>query len=183
MKAASPPILLVVSDTHSSYSSLTAILRWAKHRNIDAFAFLGDGVSDLNHASELTGFYPNWTIVRGNCDWQNTTPLSATLSFAGRTFFLSHGHINGVKESLASLVIQAKAHNADAALFGHTHIAFWDEIDGVLVLNPGSAGCPRGHAPASFATIACPANEWFNIQYWSIEEGAVRGKVIKEMSL
>jgi putative phosphoesterase len=183
MKTAAPPTLLVVSDTHSGYSFLSAILRWAKRRNIDAFAFLGDGLSDLNHASELTDFYPNWTSVRGNCDWENSVPLTTTLSFAGHTFFLSHGHLNGVKESLASLVIQAKAHNADVALFGHTHVAFWDEIEGILVLNPGSAGRPRSRAPASFATIACPSNEWFNIQYWSIQEGALEGKVIKEMSL
>jgi putative phosphoesterase len=175
--------LLVVSDTHSNYSSLTAILRWAKHRAINTVAFLGDGEGDFDHAASVAGFHPNVTSVRGNGDWQGDIPLVATLTFAGRVFFLCHGHLCGVKEDLTRLIVQAKAREADAALFGHTHIAFWEEIDGLLVLNPGSAGLPRGKAPASFATIACPADAWFGIRYWSIESGGLRGKVIKEMTL
>jgi putative phosphoesterase len=171
--------MLVVSDSHSSYSSLAAILRWAKRRDIGAFVFLGDGISDLAPASDLVGFYPAWTQVRGNGDWQSNVPLSTTLEFAGHTFFLCHGHINGVKESLSSLIVHAQAVHADAALYGHTHVAFWDEIDGILTLNPGSAGYPRSKSPASFATITCPPDEWFIINYWAIKEGGLRGKVIK----
>lgn len=165
------PTMLVVSDSHSNYSSLAAILRWAKRRDLDAFVFLGDGISDLPYASELADFYPTWNMVRGNGDWQSEVPLSATLEFAGHRFFLCHGHINRVKESLSSLLVHAQAVHADAALYGHTHIAFWDEINGILTLNPGSAGRPRPNAPASFATISCPPGEWFEIHYWAIEPG------------
>ncbi|MDR2418584.1 MAG: metallophosphatase family protein [Treponema sp.] len=163
------PTMLVVSDSHNNYSSLAAILRWAKRRDISAFVFLGDGICDLAPASKLADFYPTWNMVRGNGDWQSDVPLSATMEFAGHTFFLSHGHINRVKESLSSLIIHAQAARADAALYGHTHVAFWDEINGILALNPGSAGFPRSNAPASFATISCPPDEWFVIHYWAIK--------------
>jgi putative phosphoesterase len=167
------PTMLVVSDSHSNYSSLAAILRWVKRREIGAFVFLGDGISDLAPASDLAGFYPTWNMVRGNGDWQSDIPLSATLEFAGHTFFLCHGHINRVKESLSSLIIHAQAAGADVALYGHTHVAFWDEINGILTLNPGSAGHPRSNAPASFATISCSPGEWFGIHYWAIEAGGL----------
>jgi putative phosphoesterase len=180
------PTLLVVSDSHSSYSSLVAILCWAKRRDIGAFVFLGDGISDLAPASDIAGFYPTWNKVRGNGDWQSDVPLSATLEFAGHRFFLSHGHINRVKESLSSLIVHAQAAHADAALYGHTHVAFWDEINGILVLNPGSAGHPRSNAPASFATISCPPGQWFVIRYWAIEAGGpaqfLRGRSSRRIS-
>jgi putative phosphoesterase len=166
-----PPVMLAAGDSHGNCGSLAAILRWAKRRSIGAYVFLGDGIGDLAHASKLAGFYPTWNIVRGNGDWQSDAPLSATLEFAGHTFYLCHGHINGVKEGLSSLIAHAQAAGADAALYGHTHTAFWDEINGILALNPGSAGCPRSNAPASFATISCPPGEWFEIRYWAIEAG------------
>lgn len=163
--------MLVVSDSHGNCPSLAMILRWAKRREIGAFVFLGDGVGDLAPASELADFYPPWNVVRGNGDWQSDVPLSITLEFAGHRFFVCHGHINRVKENLSSLIIHAQAAQAEAALYGHTHIAFWEEINGILVLNPGSVGQPRSHAPASFATISCPPSKWFVIHYWTIKAG------------
>ncbi|MDR1400233.1 MAG: metallophosphatase family protein [Treponema sp.] len=180
------PTMLVVSDSHSNYSSLAAILHWVKCRDIGAFVFLGDGISDLAYASDLAGFYPTWNMVHGNGDWQSDVPLSTTLEFAGHRFFLCHGHINRVKESLSSLIVHAQAAGAEVALYGHTHMAFWDEINGILALNPGSAGRPRPNAPASFATISCPTDEWFDIHYWAIELGGfapfLRGRSFRRIS-
>ncbi|MDR3172077.1 MAG: YfcE family phosphodiesterase [Treponema sp.] len=177
------PTLLVISDTHGNVASLTSVLGWAKQRGIDALAFLGDGIADLSLAADRADFHPPWKLVRGNGDWQTNVPLACTMEFAGHTFYLSHGHVSHVEEGLALLIAQAKAVNAETALFGHTHVPFWDEIEGLLVLNPGSASRPRSSTGPSVATIACPPDAWFIVHYWNIREGWLGEKTIREMTL
>jgi len=60
---------------------------------------------------------------------------------------MTHGHKQGVKSSTAMMEAEARAMRAKAALYGHTHVAEcrWTE-DGMLVMNPGSAGYGGGSA-------------------------------------
>jgi putative phosphoesterase len=177
------PALLVVSDTHGNGEALTFLMKWAKRRAVDAFAFLGDGVSDIPRAMEGANFHPPAALVRGNGDWQTDIPLTGTIEFAGRTFYLCHGHTTHVKESYELLITQAKAVNADVALFGHTHTPFWDSMGGLLLLNPGSAGRPRNGALPSFATLECPPDAWFFVHHWSIQQDYLGGRSIHELNL
>ncbi len=176
------PSLLVISDTHGNTISLKAVLKWGKKHDVDALAFLGDGTDDISMAILETGFSAPVKIVRGNGDHTHKIPFADTLEFAGHTFFITHGHLSRVSEGLGGLVAAARSCGADAALYGHTHTPFWEEIEGILVLNPGSVGAPRSIIGTSFAVIECPPKEWFKIHYWSIRDG-VGGKVIKELSL
>ena len=43
----------------------------------------------------------------------------------------------------------------DAVVFGHTHKALCETIDGVLYLNPGYAGKPKFGAERSVAILHC----------------------------
>ena len=176
------PLLLVISDTHGNTPSLKAVLKWGKKHNVDALVFLGDGTDDIAPAVLETGFAAPIKMVRGNGDYNYSIPFNDTLDFAGHTFFLTHGHISRVSESFSGLIGAAKSSGADAALYGHTHIPFWDEAGGILILNPGTVGAPRSIIGASFAVIECPPKEWFKIRYWSIKDGAA-GKIIKELLL
>ncbi|MDR2028229.1 MAG: metallophosphoesterase [Treponema sp.] len=177
------PSLLVVSDTHGHKGSLIAVLRWAqRYRQADALVFLGDGAGDLSQALAQTGFAAPWKAVKGNGDYDAPFPPFDTLDFAGRRFFLTHGHLHSLLEGFDFLAASAKSHGAGAALFGHTHIPFWEEYGGLLLLNPGSLGRPRSSHGPSFAVIECPENEWFKIHYWSLREGPL-GKTIREMDL
>ena len=45
-----------------------------------------------------------------------------------------------VKYGLGELEHEARERKADVALFGHTHIAHDEYIDGVRLFNPGSLG-------------------------------------------
>jgi putative phosphoesterase len=175
------PCLMVISDTHGHTGSLEAALRWGVKHKVDALVFLGDGTGDMPEACVSTGFTIPWKMVRGNTDQDVSVPYADTLEFAGRSFFLSHGHLSGVSQDLS--ILASVAQGADAALYGHTHVPGWEEINGVLVLNPGSVGRPRSAAGASFATIECPPGEWFNIRFWEIRSGAFKEKTIKEMRL
>lgn len=59
----------------------------------------------------------------------------------------SHGHTFGVKYSLDRIYYKAKEIGAKIVLFGHTHCRYYSYEDGVHILNPGSASCPRDGKP------------------------------------
>jgi putative phosphoesterase len=176
------PALLVMSDTHGNIASLKAVLAWAKKHQIDDAAFLGDGADDISAAVRETAFSGSIAMARGNGDSHHHIPTAMTLDFAGHTFFLVHGHLHRVNDGFDSLIAAAISVDADAALYGHTHVPFWEEMSGMLVLNPGSVGAPRSRIGPSFAVIECPPNEWFVIRYWKIKDGVI-GKTIEEIDL
>ena len=60
---------------------------------------------------------------------------------------MTHGHKYGVKTSTAMMLAEARAMKAQAALYGHTHVAeCYREENGMWVLNPGSSGYGGGSA-------------------------------------
>ncbi|MDR2185934.1 MAG: YfcE family phosphodiesterase [Treponema sp.] len=170
MKEMPVPNILVVSDTHGHIPSLRKVLDWAGERHFDTAIFLGDGAEDLSRVSGGSGM--PWLIIRGNGDPDLSLPPRASLVFAGHSFFLTHGHLYSLNEGFGLLAAEAADHGAEAVLFGHTHQPFLGREDGVLLVNPGSLGQPRGRrdgAPAgpSFATIACPPGGALQIRFWS----------------
>ena len=60
-----------------------------------------------------------------------------------------HGHCHYVNARKDMLKSTAKQKGARIALFGHTHVPFCEEMDGILVANPGSLSLPRqaDHCP------------------------------------
>ena len=60
---------------------------------------------------------------------------------------MTHGHKHGVKTNTAMLIAEARAKKAQAALYGHTHVAeCYREESGMWVMNPGSSGYGGGSA-------------------------------------
>lgn len=78
------------------------------------------------------------------------SPLCEIVPLGPVRAFICHGHSYHVKYSLDSLVYAAQEQQAKIAMFGHTHMPFNEDIDGVRVINPGSAG--MGRKP-SFALV------------------------------
>ncbi|MDR0323415.1 MAG: metallophosphoesterase [Treponema sp.] len=152
--------LLVFSDTHGRITALKAVLNWAKNHvppndTICCTAFLGDGASDIGRAAEASGFYSNWKLVRGNNDYESIMPDSAVFDFAEYRFFMCHGHRQGLHGGTHGLIAAGRSNNADVVLFGHTHVPFYKNADGLLLINPGSVGSPRSRIGATFAVIEC----------------------------
>ena len=162
--------LLVLSDTHGAASAFAAVLNWAKDINPGAVAFLGDGVDDLKRAVNSTGFSCTWHIIRGNNDIIFSIPESAVFDFSGHRFYICHGHRSN-NERLAAI-----AHNneADAALFGHTHVPFLETLNGVFLLNPGSIGRPRSNAGPTFAVIGCSPCIPLQAEFFNINAGSIK---------
>jgi len=168
---------LVVSDSHGDADALARVFSWAGRKGIGTVAFLGDGVRDLDRAADRSGFRFFYRTVRGNGDDDPSLPFQRSVDFAGRRFLLAHGHAHGVLDGLDSLAFAARAANAEAALFGHTHIPFSAEYRGLLFLNPGSLSRPRGGSEPSFAVVTCPVSGEgpLSVRHWRLDAaGAVR---------
>lgn len=127
--------ILVLSDSHRA---LGAMLEAAEIENPDVVIHLGDHVSDaedLSYALNTVDFY----MVKGNCDFGAQAPETILTELGGRRFFLTHGHLFGVKRDLSALEQEANRLGAEIALFGHTHRPFLETCGGVQMMNPGAA--------------------------------------------
>lgn len=144
--------ILVVSDTHGRLTKLENLLK--RYEDLDILVHLGDYIRDARTLAERTDLPV--LAVAGNCDGfalycedEETEVLETP---AGR-IFLTHGHRYSVKRGVDKLLYKAAAVGARAVFFGHTHRPYIEEIDGVLVVNPGSLEEPRDLEPGSYALV------------------------------
>lgn len=133
----------VFSDSHGYAGNMIAAIEL---ENPDLCFFLGDGKRDIAKVSERFPDLPVYA-VRGNCDFRSNMSSSLCCAAGGVTIFATHGHMSNVKyeNDLDTLTYQALQAGADVALFGHTHSQHLSKNNGVMLLNPGSAG--RGYYP------------------------------------
>ena len=130
--------ILVVSDTHGNQTALLKAHQAAGH--LDAVIHLGDGEADTAILAEIES-HPVLR-VSGNCDSGSTAPRELVCTWQGTRLLLCHGDRYGVKNGLARLVQYGKEINADAVLYGHTHIAMTEEHEGLILVNPGTMTYP-----------------------------------------
>ncbi len=128
--------ILVISDTHNMISCAEELI---KKLIPDYIIHLGDMCDDCHR---LESSFPRKPIicVKGNNDYfDKSYPLERVFELGGKKIFMCHGHKFNVKSSLLQLTYKGKEYGADIILYGHTHRAHLEEIDGALILNPGSA--------------------------------------------
>jgi putative phosphoesterase len=126
--------IAVLSDTHGNYALALKILDLLG--DFDRIIHLGDGSDDaeiIEAALERKLF-----IVSGNCDITGNYPHRSDLEISGKRILITHGDRFHVKSGLAGLCRKAKMERADIVLYGHTHIARIEEIEGILFINPGT---------------------------------------------
>ena len=174
--------LLVISDSHGHISVLAKIFKWAKNQmppdgTICGCAFLGDGFIDLQEASEMSGFYSDWKLVRGNNDYDINLPDAAVFDFSDHRFFICHGNKHSIYGGHYMLLAAAKTNNADGILFGHSHVPFCKNTDGILIVNPGSVGQPRSRIGATFAVIECAEGEPLKAEFFGISRQGSINKI------
>lgn len=127
----------VFSDSHGSWRGMADVVR---SYCPDQVIHLGDGYDD---AMRLAREFPLIPVcaVPGNCDHDCTEPDYKVIKLGGLTFFLTHGHRYAVRYGkLDTLLYAAECSGAQVAMFGHTHRAGYDQIGGIFVVNPGTAG-------------------------------------------
>lgn len=127
---------VVLSDSHGRIDLME------KFGNLfaenDYIVHLGDGSTDMRQVFQA---YPQKTYVcRGNCDFSSYGESEFVIEEEGVSVFCCHGNAYGVKSDLTRLARRAKELDCEVALYGHTHVAAAEEVDGVLCINPGSVG-------------------------------------------
>jgi uncharacterized protein len=88
------------------------------------------------------------TVIRGNVDtgdWALEYPEIARLELAGHSIYVLH--------DLKALDIEPAHCGIDVVVYGHSHVPKIETVDGVLYLNPGSAGHRRFRLPITLAII------------------------------
>ena len=137
-----PITIGVISDTHGLLRpEATDSLRGSDH-----ILHAGD-VGDAAILDRLREIAP-LTAIRGNVDVAGVCaalPATEAVELGGCLFYLVH--------SLAELDISPHAGGFAAVICGHSHRAETRLRDGVLFLNPGSAGPCRFDLPVTLAKI------------------------------
>lgn len=131
--------VLVISDTHGRTKNLDKILPLVKP--LDQLIHLGDVGNDVAYI-EVVAECP-CCFVAGNNDYYSNLPGERVIKLNEVSMFLTHGHyyyVNARKDLVYSAAVQR---GAKIALFGHTHVPYLEEKNGVLVANPGSLSLPR----------------------------------------
>lgn len=128
--------ILVFSDSHGYLDHMRAVLKQEKP---DLVIHLGDCLRDVY---QIRTEFPEIPIeyVKGNCDISNTESVEKILFIENKKVMICHGHAYNVKSGYLNIEYGAKEKQADAVLFGHTHRAFYNNHNGLVMLNPGSIG-------------------------------------------
>jgi putative phosphoesterase len=126
--------IIVMSDSHGNTQ---ALLDAVFDENPQLILHLGDCEKDCDKVRRV---YPdiNLRAVRGNGDFRAREPEYDEFVAESKRIFMTHGHMYGVKSSLDSVLNTAFSRSADILLFGHTHIPYYEVIDEMHVVNPGS---------------------------------------------
>ena len=132
-------LIAVVSDTHRQEYYIQKVKSYIK--NADILIHLGDNIEDADELAE--GFKGKVYKVSGNCDFCRGAERELVIDVEGIRILITHGDRYGVKYELNNLYYRAMEAEADIALYGHTHIPYMEEVNGIWLFNPGSASLPR----------------------------------------
>jgi putative phosphoesterase len=137
----------IISDTHG-------LLRpEAAERLADVHHIIHAG--DIGSPEVIAGLrkIAPTTAIRGNIDrdaWARDYPDTELVKLAGRSIYVLH--------NLKELDLDPVASGIDIVVSGHSHRPKIETIDGVLYLNPGSAGPRRFTLPIALATLELSEN-------------------------
>jgi putative phosphoesterase len=132
----------LISDTHGLLRPQAAALL----RGSDHIIHAGD-VGNKSILQQLAAL-ASVTVVRGNIDtgeWADDLPESALVQIGGVLMYVLH--------DLALLDIDPKAAGVRVVVSGHSHKPGIEVRQGVLYVNPGSAGPRRFKLPIAVAEL------------------------------
>ncbi len=127
--------ILVISDSHGNFEKMRELFFKDNYR---AVIFLGDVIRDADRLYDISGAVPVYK-VSGNCDFYSPdTYDEQIIELGNKKILITHGHKYSVKSGYHRLREAAKLKQVDIALFGHTHIPFYEKQDGLILANPGA---------------------------------------------
>ena len=173
--------ILIASDVHGSYSAVKKLTEIMKEEGAEELVLLGDiynhgprnpfpeEYAPMKVAETLNGI-KNLTVIKGNCDSEVDEMISdfpfsesATIFCDGKKIFLTHGH----KYNVDNVPLFY-----DVVIYGHFHVGFITEKDGIVFANPGSVSLPKENSQKGYLLLDN------GILYLKNTEGTVLGKKI-----
>jgi putative phosphoesterase len=145
----------VIADTHGHLApgALAAL------GGVELILHAGD-IGDAEIIAQLEQIAPV-LAVHGNSDAGSALarqhPPLRWLEREGVRMYLTH--IGGRPADLARALPTASELRPQVSIFGHSHVALLERVDGVLFLNPGAAGRPRFGGGLSVAILTIVAGQ------------------------
>ena len=178
--------LMIASDIHGSAFYCEQMIEAYKREGADKLLLLGDILYHGPRNDLPEGYAPKEVIamlnemkndiyaVRGNCEAEVDQmvlefPVMADyciLSIDGKTLYATHGHVYN-QNNLPPLC------EGDILIHGHTHVLKAEQMEGYILLNPGSVSIPKEGNPPTYAVLE---DKTFTIKDFD-------GNIIKEMRL
>ena len=154
----------VLADTHTrGFTRALPLGVWPYVESADHILHAGD-VVDPSLLDELKAFAPV-TVVMGNCDamdireWGATDEIEVELGGVRIAMVHDSGLAKGRRERMRKQFPDARV-----VVFGHSHLTMNEDVDGLLLFNPGS---PTWKRKAPFPSMGL---------LW-IEDGQVEGEI------
>lgn len=151
--------ILVMSDTHIPVSAEKLpdeVLKYMKGRDLIIHA--GDFVElsvfeEINKIAETKAVYGNMDSYAV----KRRLPEKVVINAAGKKIGIIHG--KGSPEDIVRRVQESFSEKLDIIVFGHSHIPFNKEKDGILFFNPGSVTDKVFSSYRSFGIIEITEND------------------------
>ena len=159
LRAKVPRTIGLISDTHGLLrpEALRAL------RVSDLIIHAGD-VGDPSILEALANIAPV-VAVRGNvdtADWAKSLPETAVAQAGGVNIYVLH--------DVKTLALDLQASEFGVVVSGHTHKLSRSERNGILYVNPGSAGPRRFSLPITVATLDLGVTPW-TVEFVDLEKG------------
>lgn len=159
--------LMFASDLHGSAYWTKKVIESFDSEKADYLVLLGDLLyhgprnplpQDYNPQAViqlLNNMKEKIIAVRGNCDSEVDQmvlgfPITADyniIPLKNRKLMASHGHIYDENKLPISL------NKGDIFIFGHIHVPVLKQLEGIYILNPGSATLPKENHPNTYAIL------------------------------
>lgn len=154
----------VISDTHSLLLPKKLLNELSK---VDLIIHAGD-VCDEDTLKSLRKIQELRAVQGNMCDSsvKKKLPLKECFECEGVQIGIYHGHQGSTRDAMSNAREQFQGIPMDIIIFGHSHQAFNQTIDGILFLNPGS---PNDVIKAKF----------FSYGLIEIHNGKVKAEIIK----
>lgn len=142
--------IVVFADSHKDVETMIRIVEKEKPQLV---IHLGDHIKD---AMCLQESFPELMVemVPGNTDSLTVVPYEKVILQSGKRIYMTHGDRYNVQLGLSRIFYKGESVHADVILFGHTHIPYLENKQGIQMMNPGRVGCvSNSFSQASYGII------------------------------
>lgn len=146
----------IISDTHG-------LLREEVINQLKTCDYIihGGDIDKEEILDELKNIAPLF-VVRGNNDkgeWADNLPKELYFNIGELKFYMIH-NIKDIPNNLK---------NVDVVVFGHSHKYFYEIVDNITYLNPGSCGRKRFNLPINFVIMEID-NDKYKVEKFEIKD-------------